>query len=205
MCATTFGPGGSVGVMDEDTPRTADTRPAGDLLAPGSPTTVPTARQTLLRCLAVSPLLIAGLPLVPWLFLEVLIGVRRSEWLPAFCGYVIVVAVAAHLAHGPRPRLAPRTDRVPLKHAIAVAHRTGELPADPVHRTAAGALACQLAESAVMGTAGAIGLGLTALGRPLLPWAAAAAILAIAAVIHIVRARPGWRYLQLLHGDSRTG
>lgn len=190
--------------MDEDAPRTADPRPADDLLASGSPTAVPTARQVLLRCLAVSPLLIAGLPLVPWLFLEVLIGVRRSEWLPAFCGYVIVVAVAAHLARGPRPRLAPRTDRAPLKHTISATHRTGEVPEDPARRAAAGALACQLVESAVMGSTGAIGLGITAISRPLLPWTAAAAILAVAALVHIVRARPGWRYLQLLHGNTRA-
>lgn len=106
---------------------------------------------------------------------------------------------------GSGARLAWRTDRKLLMRALVTAHRSGVLPVGPSRRAVVGVLACQLVESAVVGPSAALGLGLAAVGRPLLPWAVAAAILLVASMIYALRAGRSWVYLRALHTADPTG
>jgi hypothetical protein len=191
--------------MDEHTPHTDGAGPSYNLLAAGSPTSVPTGPQVLIRCLSASLLLVVGMSLMVWLFQDVLSGGWRSDWLATLSGVLLVILGAERLARGSRPRLARRTDRKPLMRALVTAHRRSVLPVEPSQRTAAGVLACQLVESAVMGSSAALGFGLAAVGRPLFPWTVAAAILLVASMIYALRAPRALAYLRALHAAERTG
>ena len=77
-------------------------------------------------------------------------------------------------------------------------------PADPSQRSAAGALACEIVEWSLLGTAAVAGFILTAFitGDP--TWSVPAGVAAINALLDVRKIRRSWRYLKAMHTALRA-
>jgi predicted phage tail protein len=72
-------------------------------------------------------------------------------------------------------------------------------------RVAVGVVACQNIEGLVVGIAMVVGVALSALAAPVLPWVASLGVSVILTGIDAIRAPRAWVYLHALHTADRTG
>lgn len=165
---------------------------------------IPTARQVLTRSLATAGLLLLSWLLVGWLLFD-FSGELRTPWWPVVIVVWFAVVMAFHrITRAPRPRLTARFGGEYLQRAVTDAARHGEVPSDPGVRAAAGVLACRSIEAAVGGVAVLVGVIITAVVWPAVPWLTASIVSTLLVVVFLLRARLGWRYLNVVHGQTRT-
>ncbi|GGG44035.1 hypothetical protein GCM10011374_02990 [Kocuria dechangensis] len=127
---------------------------------------VPTVRQTLVRTLPASMMLLIGPPLLTWWLLDVAGRQMDWWWLLALCTWLGLSLLVQRVVQAPRPRLAKRAERRALDQWLTFTAKDGRTPEGPRTRTAAGTLACSGLEAELATAAMAAGMVLALLIAP---------------------------------------
>lgn len=165
---------------------------------------MPTLRQIVIRTLPAVAVTVLGFPLLTWLVVDSAGEVRAPWWPLTLMAWLGLIVVLLRVAQRSWPPLDRNVDKGALKRAHASASQSGRLPEDPFQRSAAGAFACLRIMTAISATSFVLATMLAAFVRPLLPWWTLLTLAGVLAVLHLVRAKPGLRYLKALHAPSRT-
>lgn len=170
--------------------------------SPGENTPVLTIGQVLVMSLPIDIVLVAGFPLLArwWSVDEDSLGWASVALL---IGNLLLALGILRITRAPRPRLSKGAHTKPLQRALAITAENGAPPADPAHRAAAGAYACEIIESVPFRAAAIMGLVLTAFITGSSNWDVLAATLAVNAVLYMRNPRGSWRYLKALHAAPR--
>lgn len=180
-------------------------RTTGPDVERGESVSVPTAGQVLARTVPAAAVLAAGLPVLTQWALD---GSSNTDvaWLPFAPAMLMVVAlIVQHLVQAPRPRLDPHADQKALRRWLVFTSASGRVPEDPQTRTAVGVLACGPLETAALAVGGIAGIIAIWIVRDQTWWAVTVILVALIAVVPMLRARRSWRYLRALHAPAHTG
>ncbi|WP_144837350.1 hypothetical protein [Kocuria rosea] len=175
-----------------------------DTLAPSSHSApVPMVGQLLVRALPAATVLLAGFPLLAWWWS---LNEDSPFWavMALLIGNFLLALGILRITQGPRPRLGKKVKREPLQRAINITAENGVPPADPSHRAAVSALACELVEGAPLRAAAIVGFVLTAFVTGASTWLVPAGVLTISAVLDVRSTRRSWRYIKALHAAPPT-
>lgn len=175
----------------------------GDI-RPTEDSAIPYANQVVTRSLATAGLMIISWPLVGSLLFDSAGEVRTPWWPVVIVVWFTAVMVFHRITRAPRPRFNARFGSEYLQRAVMDAARHGEGPPDPGVRAAAGVLACRSIEAAVGGVAVLVGVIITAFVCPRVPWLTASIVSTLLVVVFLLRARLGWRHLNVVHGRTGT-
>ncbi|WP_188540578.1 hypothetical protein [Kocuria dechangensis] len=167
-------------------------------------TSLPTARQVLVRALPAAAIMMIGIPVLAWWLVDAAGGMTTRWWPLPLLAFLGLVGLVHHFAQAPPPPFDRRASNVRWPGALSSAGKFGTVPTDPDVRTTAGVVPCTDVETIVVVAPFVLGGAFALLIRPEFPWSEAITPIAIT-LVFVFTSRHGWAYLKVLHPKPPAG